>query len=299
MNLSTKNVITLIAVLIIAFQVKAQTTIFFGPTAGVQLTGFKSTGDYSDAFFFSDPVVLVNSNNQIFTRLFFLGQDVEPGLLPGINGGVTAGIQINRFAFQSGLKFYQQGGKFSSTEFTYYEPLGWSNAAQDFIWDAKDMGTVTIKERQNMLQIPAIARYRVLGEESGLTISIGAIFNLGIGKATREMDFEGKIVGISETPEADKFTYGKDLDDRYNKFQPALNVGIGYEMRLSDQGRLHFNFSYQSDFGASTNDTYKQTFKTSDGVPETFYYTGEQKNYGFGLSISYEHHLDFSIGSKY
>lgn len=280
--------------LFLSISAMAQNSFFVGPMATGHLSNQEVSEDFADFSF------LASDEYSLFTY----GQDLDTKPLLGLSGGITFGFQFGRFSLVSGARFYQKGAKQESREFGlleifdetipdlyYFDP--YYSDSDNYI----DIGTFKLTEKQNFIHVPLLARYQVLGEEVGFTLSLGPAFNIGIGKAKTEWDFKGEVIG--ETDEGVKeATYGKDLGDLYKPMQTSFIISPGVVFPVGDQGKLHLTLYWESPLSSSLNNSHNDIFEL-DGVKFTRDLDGDKRNKSFGIGISYEHHLEFNIGSKY
>lgn len=266
----------------------AQSSFFIGPMATGHVSKYEVSDDFSKDF---TPWGFDGNN------LIGEFQSLETKSKLGLSGGVSLGLQFGRFAIVTGARYCQKGGSFESRRYKLLLPNYDPN--DPYYFDVLDQGTLKIKEQQNYVHIPLLARYQIIGEEVGFTLALGPAFNIGIGKASRNSTFEGQLTDefTSEQWSAE-FTYGKDLGDLYKPKTTSFVISPGVVFPVGEQGKLNLTLYWESDLTSAINENYRDRYSTSEGV-KTVRLDGDKKNKSFGIGISYEHHLDFNIGSHH
>lgn len=246
-----KKIITLLLCLFTStIVVKAQENAFFiGPAGGVNLSKFKYVGDD------------------------FSGLTTKP--LFGLNAGLTFGIEFKRLAIVSGAQFLQRGTKLQ-TENVSYDTNG--DGYADIV------GFASGKERENIISVPFLLRYRLFNEKFGATLSIGPSFNIGLN-GNGEVEFEATDVNYSDR---DSYTssFGNGINQEYKRLQVGFLLSPGVYFGIGEQGRLNLNLMW--DLGS---DMFNKRYKDA--------YDIEYKQIARStiLSITYEHRFQF--GDKY
>ncbi len=264
----------------------AQTSFFVGPMATGHISKLNVSGDYSKVI-----TPWGDDGGDFIADL----QNIDSKSLIGYSGGLTLGFKFNRFSVMTGGRFVQKGGKFESRDYNFLVP-NYDLAVPQY-FDLKDVGTLKIKETQNYIQIPLLVRYQIFGKDVGVTLSLGPAFNIGIGSATQDISFEG--LTESETFPPNKHSFGKDIQDAYKPQQTSFIISPGVALPLGENGRLNINLFWEKDFSTSINENYRFVFTDPYGTTSLVSLDGEKKSKSFGISISYEHHLEFRIGDKY
>ncbi len=264
-----------------------QNTFFVGPMATGHLSNQEVSKDFADFNFIATDGY----------DLFNFRQDMDTKSLLGLSGGVSFGFQFGRFSILSGARFYQKGARQESREFELLEKTNLSGVRYYDYYEYYDLGTFKLTERQNFIHIPLLARYQFLGDDFGVTLALGPAFNIGIGKATTDWNFEGGLNGRTDE-DSNEETFGKDLVDLYKPVQTSFVISPGIVLPIGNQGKLHFTVYWENALSSSINDSYINRINIGN---ETFLSTpdGDKRNNSFGFGISYEHHLDLNIGSKY
>lgn len=253
------------------------TSFFIGSTATGHLSSFDASGDFSE---FQQSFNFTNGESWVTPS-----QTLETKSLAGLSGGLTFGVQLGKFSIVSGATFKQKGAKYESRIFEYYDVFTESQTDDSFIALA-DVGTFKATERQNFIQIPLLARYQFLGDGFGITLACGPAFNIGIGESTYTWEFKG-VNGTNTPPKSDKDSFGKDLDNLYKPVQTSFIISPGVIFPINESGKLNITFFWDSNVSSSINETISG------------FVSGDKKNKGFGIGVSYEHHIDFRLGTKH
>jgi hypothetical protein len=268
----------------------AQSSFFVGPMATGHLSNQEVSRDFAD-------FDLLATDGY---DLFFYPQDVQTKSLLGLSGGVSFGFQFGKFSLVSGARFYQKGARQESRSFDILEE---TDLPDLYIYDPAygygpvDLGTFKLTERQNFIYIPLLARYQFFGDDFGVTLSLGPAFNIGIGNAKSDWEAVGQVVGKSIDGTKER-TYGKDIIDMYKPMQTSFVISPGVVFPVGEQGKLHFNIYWENDLSSSLNDNFRDQVNI-DGEIFLRNLDGDKRNKSFGIGISYEHHLDFNIGSHH
>lgn len=225
------------------------TSVFIGANGGVNFSKFKYTVDLAELY-------------------------TGTGALTGLNGGLTAGLQIQNFTLMTGLNYIQKGGHYETDNFQ----------------DDQGTGFFSADERLHYLSIPLLLGYRQpISRNFGFSLAMGPSFNMGLG---------GKIDEFTEyygtenvTTEHYTVTYGSGLNDDYKKMQMGFQFSPGLYFDVNEKSKITLNATWDSGMSDSFNPRYKQA--------NTFFDTnkGNQFNRSTIFTIGYEYH--FSFQDKY
>jgi hypothetical protein len=226
-----------------------RSSLYIGATGGVNLSKFKFTSELSE---------LYTSTNSI----------------PGLNGGVTFGMELGNVTLSSGLQYIQKGGEYQTDNFE------------------GDLGTgfFTARERLHFVSVPLLIGYRkFLSDQFGVSVALGPSFNFGIsGKLDETIEYFGET-DVEETHYIVHF--GNSVNDDYKGMQVGFQFSPGLFYAINDRSRLTFNITWDSGLSDAFNPRYKDA--------NTFFddYRGSALNRTTMFSIGYQRH--FSLGDKY
>ena len=226
-----------------------QSSVFIGAQGGVNFSKFRHTVDLAE---------LYSTSNS----------------LTGINGGVTAGLQIGNFTLSSGVQYIQKGGHYETENFT----------------DGQGTGFFAADERLHYLAVPLLGGYRKdLSPGFGFSLAMGPVFNMGLGgKIDETIEYYGQ-----EDVSVENYTvkFGSGVNDDYRNLQVGFQLSPGLYFNLNDKSKLTLNVTWESGLNDAFNPRYKQA--------NTFFddFKGKQFNNSTMLTIGYEYH--FSFADKY
>lgn len=226
-----------------------QSSLFVGVNGGANLSKFKYTEDLAE---------LYSGTNSV----------------PGLNGGVSAGVQIRNFTVTTGVQYMQRGGQYSTDNF----------------FDQEGTGFFSAKEKLHYVSIPVMLGYRKhLDDRFGFSVSMGPSFNMGFkGKVEENIEYYG-----SDDVQTEFYTanFGTGVNDDYRNVQVGFQFSPGLFFDISRKSRLTLNMTWDSGMQDAFNERYKKA--------NTFFdtYKGNQFNQSTMLTIGYEYH--FPIQDKY
>jgi hypothetical protein len=236
----------LFAIALSLHMLHAQSNSFFiGANGGVNFSKFKHTVDLAELYSSS-------------------------GSLTGLNGGVSAGFQIQHFTLSTGINYMQKGGRYETDNF----------------FDPEGTGFFSAEEKLHYLSIPLLLGYRQnIGDRFGISLAMGPSFNLGLsGKVEESLEYYG-----SENISTEHYTvrFGRGVNDDYRNLQMGFQFSPGLYFDINDKSKLTFNVTWDSGLKDSFNQRYKQA--------NTFFddYRGNQFNRSTVLTIGYEYHFTF------
>lgn len=255
-------IIAVCAFILMGNSSRAQTSIIFGPDAGVNFAKTTVTGDFDFADDYSRTLK--------------------------INGGLTAGVQFGMWGVVTGVKFNQKGGKATLERRDPNNPFYFVDPDGNLI---SDVGKITVKESTNWLSIPLLARARFGQGAIKFGIAIGPQFNLGIGKYKEEIEYD--LTVTNHANEENTSNYGDSATDIYKPVHLSLVVNPTIWYDLSPNSSLKFGFMFES--GA---DMVNKNYLVSDGVQvQKIQATAKANN--FGIMLGYEHRFDINVGVRY
>lgn len=248
--MSNKYFFSVLFCLLILGNIHSQNSFLLGLNGGVNLSKYKFTGDFT--------------NYWTVSKSKF-----------GLNGGVSAGVEFNRFAILTGVSFIQKGGRFET-----------DNRNVDINNDGQEdgLGYVKASERLNVISIPLFLRYRFLSDDFGVSISAGPTFNIGIS-GTTETTTELTTGQTSRSTYTTKF--GSGITDDYKVLQMGFVISPGVHLAVGEKGRLNFNFIW--DLGASSI--------ANQRLLQALNINGKVFSRAVLFSIGYEYKFEF--GDKY
>lgn len=226
-----------------------RSSLYIGATGGANLSKFKFTSDLSE---------LYPATNAI----------------PGLNGGVTFGMELGNITLSSGLQYIQKGSEYQTDNFE----------------DEFGVGFFTARERLHFVSVPLLLGYRkFLGDQFGISVALGPSFNFGIGgKLDETIEYFGET-DVEKT----NFTvaFGNSVNDDYKGMQVGFQFSPGIFYAVNDRSRLTFNVTWDS----GLSDMYNPRYKDANTFFDDF--RGTQLSRTTMFSIGYQRH--FSIGDKY
>lgn len=240
----------------------AQTSIIFGPDAGINFAKTSMTGDFDFADDYSS--------------------------LLKIQGGLTAGVQFGMWGVVTGVKFNQKGGKATLERRDPNNPFLFIDADGNVI---SDVGKITVKESTNWISVPLLARARFGQGPIKFGIAIGPQFNFGIGKFKEEIDYS--LTATSHPSEENTSDYGDGATNVYKPIHLSLVINPMVWYDLSPNSSLKFGLMFES--GA---DMVNKNFLVSDDTNARTINATAKAN-SFGLTIGYEHRFDINVGVRY
>lgn len=209
------------------------------------------------------------------------------------SGGFDAGVQFNKLALMTGLRYQVNRGS-SHRELYDLSGPGWyvtdpSDGATYIAW-----GKRTIKRNNQAIRVPLLLRYSIIrNDELELFLGAGMHFNINTGTYQENVSFD--LVGDQEAePIEFQHSYGEMPDDLMKKRFTGFRLDAGLMYRIDEKGRIRFNLAYQT--AGSINNP---NFQVVDNLGRVIKPRGEIKLNSLGIEIGYVYTLDFNIGTKY
>lgn len=245
-----KHLASLMLLMAVGFMAAfAQSAVYFGVTGGANSSYFKHTDDLAG---------LYSSSSSVF----------------GVNTGLTAGIQLDRYSLSTGVQYIQKGGIYSTDNFS------------------DNLGTAFYsgKEKLHFITVPVLAGYHhPLGDRVGVSLQMGPSFNFGVAGQLEETT---EYFGSDDTEQSFHTVYfGDGVNEDYKKMQVGFQISPGIYVDLNRRSRLTMNVTWDSGTGDSFNERYKSA--------NTFFddFRGNQLNRSTMLNVGYEYR--FSLSDKY
>ncbi|MFK7925117.1 MAG: porin family protein [Bacteroidia bacterium] len=226
-----------------------ESAVFIGVNGGANSSSFKHTDDLASLYSTRSSVI-------------------------GINAGVTAGIQINRYSLTTGLQYLQKGGVYSTDNFS----------------DNQGTAYYSAKEKLHYISVPVVVGYQYpLGERVGLSLAMGPSFNFGLAG---EIEESTEYFGSNEEEKGFHTVYfGDGVNDDYRKMQVGFQISPGIYVELNSKSRLTMNVVWDS----GTQDTFNERYKEANSFFDD--YRGNQFSRSTMLNIGYEYR--FTLQDKY
>ncbi|MEM6631709.1 MAG: porin family protein [Bacteroidota bacterium] len=238
---------TFVILLIAASSLHAQGNSFFiGANAGTNFSKYKFTEDLQE----------------LYTR---------SSRSTGINGGFTAGLQLQNFTLTTGIQYMQKGAKYETDNFT----------------DTEGTGFFTADEKLHFISIPVVVGYRLpLDYSFGLMLNMGPSFNLGLsGKVDEITEYFG-----SEDQSIENFTilFGNGVNEEYRPVQVGFQFSPGFYVNINENSKITFNATWDSGLNDAFNSRYKEA--------NSFFDVNKGKQFfrSTVLTLGYEYHISFS-----
>ena len=238
---------TFVILLLAAVSLHGQGNSFFiGANAGTNFSKYKFTEDLQE----------------LYTR---------SSRSTGINGGFTAGLQLQNFTLTTGIQYMQKGAQYETDNFT----------------DVEGTGFFTADEKLHFISIPVVLGYRLPMDHSfGLMLNMGPSFNLGLsGKVDEITEYFG-----SEDQSVENFTilFGNGVNEEYRPVQVGFQFSPGFYVNINENSKLTFNATWDSGLNDAFNSRYKEA--------NSFFDTNKGKQFFRStiLTLGYEYHISFS-----
>ena len=231
-----------------------------GLSGGTSFNKIKRTTDY---------LILINAEEANRTIRF--------------NGGFDAGFRYGNFSLLSGLHFVQRGAKYTEERRNANNPWNTTNGP--------DFGVYTGKFSMASLSVPLLLRYELGMESLSFSLSVGPVFNFGLGSIdhVEEHKLDGGNIGPTEY----EYEYGNSSAPPvyFKSSFVSFVIRPGVHFPVGDSGKFNVMLSYE----VSGNIGNKNLVISEIGRN----IQGSLKSSSIGISIGYEYHIDFSVGSKY
>lgn len=242
---------------------QAQTSIIFGPEAGINFSKMTFTNDFD----FADD----------YSRVM------------KIQGGLSGGVQFGMWGVVTGVKFNQKGGKATLERRDPNNPFLFIDADGNII---SDVGKITVKESTNWISVPLLARARFGQGDIKFGIAIGPQFNFGIGKYKEEIEYD--LTVNSPPKEEQTSTFGDSATDIYKGMHLSLVINPTLWYDLNPNSSLKFGIMFEA--GA---DMVNKNFLVSNANGDFQKINATAKSSNFGIMIGYEHRFDINVGVRY
>lgn len=234
-------------------------------------------------------IILGINGGANFSKLGFTGdfsiQDEKSSRKLGFQGGVDIGVKFGKFAFITGFKYNQRGGK---TELKKSDP----NDPFYFLDGSADVGVQNTSTRFKNLSIPLLVRYQTEGDLA-FSISLGPVINKGLGEIKTETSYTLTNAG-NIGPIESVLTYGDLGDDVFKSSGLGFMFSPGILYKIGENGVFRANITYNSGGNVAN-----KNLVVADGFGGLRNVSGSIKSNALVLEIGYEHRIDFNIGSKY
>lgn len=226
-----------------------ESAVFIGVNGGANSSYLKHTDDLASLYSSSSSVI-------------------------GVNAGITAGVQINRYSLTTGIQYLQKGGVYSTDNYN----------------DNQGTAYYSAKEKLHFISVPVVLAYQYpLGERVGISLAMGPSFNFGLAGQIEETT---EYFGSDEVEKGfHTVHFGDGVNEDYRKMQVGFQISPGLYVELNHKSRLTMNLVWDSGTQDSFNDRYKEANIFFDD------YRGNQLNRSTMLNIGYEYR--FSIQDKY
>ena len=194
--------------------------------------------------------------------------------LPGLNGGLVAGLRLNNFTITSGAQYIQKGGHYATENFV----------------DQGGTGFLAADEKLHFVSIPVLLGYeKNLGYNFGISLAMGPSFNIGLtGKIDESIEYYG-----SDDISVEHYTakFGSSVNDDYRKTQVGFQFSPGLFFDINERSRITMGVTWDS----GMNDNYNPRYKEANTFFED--YRGNQFSRSTILTIGYQYHISF--GDRY
>ncbi len=246
-----KHLASLMLLLGISFSalMAQQSAVFVGVNGGANSSYLKHTDDLAS---------LYSTSSSVF----------------GINTGVTAGVQINRYKITTGVQYLQKGGIYSTDNFN----------------DNQGTAFFSAKEKLHFISVPVVLGYEYpLGERVGISLAMGPSFNFGLAGQIEETT---EYFGSDEVDKQFHTVYfGDGVNEDYRKMQVGFQISPGMYVQLNRNSRVTMNVVWDR----GTQDSFNERYKAAN----TFFddYRGNQLNRSTMLTVGYEYR--FNLEDKY
>ena len=234
-------------------------------------------------------IILGVNGGANFSKMGFTGDfafsDETSSRRIGFQGGVDLGVKFGKFAFITGFRYNQRGGK---TELKKSDP----NDPFIFNDGTLDVGVQNSSTRFTNISIPLLLRYQTEGTIA-FSLSLGPVINKGIGDIKTETSYTLTNAG-NVGPIESEFTYGDLGDDLFKSSGLGFMFSPGVLYKIGDNGVFRANITFNSG-----GNVVNKNLVVADGLGGLRNVSGSIKSTAIVFEIGYEHRIDFNIGSKY
>ena len=182
--------------------------------------------------------------NDVYSTYFSRQNEVslESSGQIGFQGGIRLGYEFGeRVMLISDVAFVRKGGVISTVE-----TGNWIITDKTGKEVTVDNGVVKWNERYSSVHVPLLLRVKILGGRLGLTGTIGPSFNFQFrGKGDVSVEDATRTYSVSDQ----KFKFGKDRFDDYNKIDFSLVLGPGLVFNLDEDGYIQLTLDARFDLG--------------------------------------------------